>query len=211
VHDTVLNTLTSVARAGGDAVAEVVARCRQDVALMEAALSADDTAPVPAEPGRHLGGDLSGEVRAVVAVMRDRGLTVHLEDGDTASAVVPAPVVRAIANAVREALSNVAAHAGTGEAWVTVRSAALPGDAGLLVVIRDRGAGFDPARVDQARLGLRRSITERTAECGGQATIRSALGQGTEVSLSWPVSGPSGQSDAGDPAGRSLARDGLPW
>ena len=211
VHDTVLNTLTSVARAGGDAVAEVVARCRQDVALMEAALSADDTAPVPAEPGRHLGGDLSGEVRAVVAVMRDRGLTVHLEARDAASAVVPAPVVRAIANAVREALSNVAAHAGTGEAWVTVRSAALPGDAGLLVVIRDRGAGFDPARVDQARLGLRRSITERTAECGGQATIRSAPGQGTEVSLSWPASGPSGPSDAGYPAGRSLARDGLPW
>ena len=207
VHDTVLNTLTSVARAGGDAVAEVVARSRQDVALMEAALSADDTAPVPAEPGRHLGGDLSGEVRAVVAVMRDRGLTVHLEDGDTASAVVPAPVVRAIANAVREALSNVAAHAGTGEAWVTV-SAALPGDAGLLVVIRDRGAGFDPARVDQARLGLRRSITERTAECGGHALIRSAPGQGTEVSLFWPA---SGQSDAAYPADRTLARDGLPW
>ena len=45
LHDTILNTLTRVARAGGDAVAEVVARCRRDVALMEAALGgADDPA-----------------------------------------------------------------------------------------------------------------------------------------------------------------------
>jgi two-component sensor histidine kinase len=208
MHDTVLNTLTSVARSGGDAVAEVVARCRQDVALMEAALSADDLAPLPARPS----GDLFGEVLAVAAGMRDRGLTVHLEADDTAGPAVPAPVVRAISNAVREALSNVAAHAGTREAWVTVRSVAPEVESEvpcrLMVVIRDRGTGFDRARVDQARLGLRRSITERTAECGGHALIRSAPGQGTEVSLFWPASGPS---DAGYPADRTLARDGQPW
>jgi signal transduction histidine kinase len=175
---------------------------------MEAALSADDLAPLPARSS----GDLLGEVRAVVAGMRERGLTVHLEADDNEGDAVPAPVVRAISNAVREALSNVAAHAGTGEAWVTVRRMAREGDAEvpcrLLVVIRDRGTGFDRARVDQARLGLRRSITERTAECGGQASIRSAPGQGTEVSLSWPA---TGQPDAGHPADRTLARDGLPW
>ena len=208
LHDTVLNTLTSVARSDGDAVAGVVARCRQDVALMEAAFSADDLAPVPAR----LSGDLRDEVRAVVADMRDRGLTVHFEADDTGCAAVPAPVIRAISSAVREALSNVAAHAGTGEAWVTVRSMALEGDGEvpyrLRVVIRDRGAGFDRARVDQARLGLRRSITERTAECGGQASIRSAPGQGTEVSLSWPA---SGAADPGHPADRTLVQRGLPW
>lgn len=205
VHDTVLNTLTSVARSGGDAVAEVVARCLQDVALMEAALHADDLGLVPARAS----GDLCGEVRAVVAGLRDRGLTVHFDAADTvAGAAVPEPVVRALANAVREALSNVAAHAGTGEAWVTVRSVATAGDADvpgrLQVVIRDRGTGFDRARIDQARLGLRRSITERTAECGGHASIRSEPGQGTEVSLSWPA-------DAVDRADHPLVRDGLPW
>jgi signal transduction histidine kinase len=84
----------------------------------------------------------------------------------------------------------------------TGADAEVPGR--LQVVIRDRGAGFDRARVDQARLGLRRSITERTAECGGRASIRSEPGQGTEVSLSWPA-------DAGDRAGQPLVRDGLPW
>jgi signal transduction histidine kinase len=228
LHDTILNTLTAVARGSGDAVAvaEVVTRCRQDVALMEAALGgADDLA---ADSGRPAG-DLLREVRDVVTAMRARGLTVHLEvddaaevdDDDVAEAAVPAGVSTAISNAVREALSNVAAHAGTGEAWVSVRRTAPDPDAGdqsrLRVAVRDRGAGFDLARVDQARLGLRRSITERVAEYGGQASVWSGPGQGTEVSLSWPAPDPAGDYPAGDrpagdyPAGRELVREALPW
>jgi signal transduction histidine kinase len=52
--------------------------------------------------------------------------------------------------------------------------------------VRDMGTGFDPASVDRARLGLRRSITERAQDCGGQASIWSAPGRGTVVRLSWP-------------------------
>ncbi len=48
----------------------------------------------------------------------------------------------------------------------------------LRITVRDAGAGFDPARVDPARLGLRRSITERVTDCGGHASVRSAPGQG---------------------------------
>ncbi|MGH3249927.1 MAG: hypothetical protein ACRDOI_27530, partial [Trebonia sp.] len=123
VHDTVLNTLTALARAGGGAAPQVVTRCRQDVALIEAALGgADDLAAAGASSsGDRRPGDLLSEVRAVVADMRARGLTVHLEVDDAvdpAGAAAPARVITAISNAVREALSNVAAHAGTGEAWV---------------------------------------------------------------------------------------------
>jgi signal transduction histidine kinase len=96
---------------------------------------------------------------------------------------VPAPVAGAIAHATREALANVAAHAGTGEAWVTITL----GPGALGVTVRDAGAGFDPAQVDPARLGLRRSITERVADWGGRASVRSAPGQGTVVDMSWPV------------------------
>jgi hypothetical protein len=77
----------------------------------------------------------------------------------------------------------------------------------LRIAVRDRGAGFDLARVDQARLGLRRSITERIAECGGQASVWSAPGQGTEVSLCWPAPDRAGYS--GD--GYGLAQGVLPW
>jgi signal transduction histidine kinase len=190
LHDTVLNTLTALARAGRDDVAEAVTRCRQDVALIEDALG--DPGDLAAG-ARHPSGDLLSEVQAVVADMRARGLNVHIEIDDGGGAAVPARVIMAISSATREALSNVAAHAGTGEAWVRVRLTAPEGDghAGvpcrLQVIVRDAGLGFDLARVDRARLGLRRSIAERAADCGGQASIWSEPGQGTVVCLSWPA------------------------
>jgi hypothetical protein len=49
---------------------------------MEAALSADDLAPVPARPSV----DLRGEVGAVVADMRARGLTVYFKADDIGDA-----------------------------------------------------------------------------------------------------------------------------
>jgi signal transduction histidine kinase len=205
LHDTVLNTLTALARAGGDDVTGVVNRCRQDVALIEDALG------VPGEPAsaaRRPSGDLLAELGVVVTDMRARGLAVHLEAGDGNVPAVPARVAVALSNAVREALSNVAAHAGTGEAWLRVRSMAPARDSAvprrLEVFVRDHGIGFDLARVDSARLGLRRSIEERIADCGGQASVWSVPGQGTAVRLSWPASAPSAPSAAPGPAQGSL-------
>jgi signal transduction histidine kinase len=113
---------------------------------------------------------------------------------------------------VHEALSNVASHAGTGEAWVEVSLPASGGRAKPLgdldVTVRDVGAGFDPARVDPARLGLRRSIIERMADWGGQASIRSAPGQGTTVSLRWTAWAQPGDGTAS--AGVSDQRSS-PW
>ncbi|HEY5017159.1 MAG TPA: ATP-binding protein [Streptosporangiaceae bacterium] len=195
LHDTVLNTLTALARAGTEDPAVVVSRCRQDVALIEDALG-DQGDPAAGQVARRASGDLAGEVQAVAADLRARGLTVHV-DSDGVSAAVPARVTAAIANATREALSNVAEHAGTGEAWVQVRLTAPAFDADvpcrLEVTVRDRGAGFDLDRVDPARLGLSRSIAERTAECGGQAAVWSAPGQGTVVRMRWPAAARSGR------------------
>jgi signal transduction histidine kinase len=220
IHDTVLNTLTALARARDDDADEVVSRCRRDVALIEDALGApDDLADGTGRPS----GDVVSQVWAVVAERRGQGLTVHLDIDDEGAPAVPARVAAAISNATREALSNVAAHAGTGEAWVRVR---LRGDGRaprrLQVIVRDRGAGFDLARVDQGRLGLRRSIAERAADCGGQASIRSAPGQGTEVDLSWPASPRPGEpnlaslvladhADHADQSDGALAQEGPSW
>jgi signal transduction histidine kinase len=206
LHDTALNTLTALARNGGADAAGAVNRCRRDLALIEGALGDPDE---PAAGATRPPGDLLGGVRAVVADMRSRGLNVHVDMDakmdDKGEAAVPARVAAAISNAAREALSNVAAHAGTGEAWVQVRLTPVEGNAEtpcrLQVTVRDEGAGFDLARVDQARLGLRRSITERTADCGGQASIWSAPGQGAVVCMSWPASARPGEPD----------RESLPW
>jgi signal transduction histidine kinase len=217
LHDTILNTLTALSRSGGVAgevagagsahraaePGELVGRCQRDVALMEYALS--DPGDPAKVAGRPFGGLLIG-IEAAAIEMRARGLDVHVAvtgggspgvaagDRDPAAGVasagapaVPARVAIGMAYAVREALTNVVSHAGTGEAWVEV---SLAGD--LRVTVRDAGAGFDSAAVDPARLGLRRSIEERLADLGGRASIRSGPGQGTMVSLHWAPPAPPG-------------------
>jgi signal transduction histidine kinase len=224
LHDTVLNTLTALARGTGTAVSEVRARCRHDVTLMEYALR--DTGAADEEALGPCGGLVIG-IEAVAAGLRDRGLTVHVDvcgrvpalagvavgplDGDWPE--VPVQVATALAHAVREALANVASHAGTGEAWVELRPTPPDGPApsGLEVIVRDEGTGFDPARTDPARLGVRRSIIERVADWGGTASVHSAPGQGTVVRMSWTASAPPAAPDPepalsppGPPVGASL-------
>jgi len=217
LHDTVLNTLTALARAGGSP-ADVTGRAREDVALMEYALGG----PGDLEAGDRPDGlqrGLLGGIGTAAAQMRARGLAVHVEvtgaAAGTPAAAVPPPVAAALTHAVREALSNVAAHARTAEAWVDVRfsghgeadagPAAAGGTGGVQVTVRDAGAGFDPAGVDDARLGLRRSISERVADCGGRASIRSAPGEGTEVRLAWPSQAPPVPPGMAAPRAASLA------
>jgi signal transduction histidine kinase len=52
--------------------------------------------------------------------------------------------------------------------------------------VRDRGRGFDPEAVPDDRKGLAESVRARMARRGGSATVRSVLGEGTEVSLTMP-------------------------
>jgi signal transduction histidine kinase len=194
MHDTILNTLTAIARSGGTAAA--ISQCRQDIGLLQGALSVSDTTQ---NRGR-AGAGPRAAIEAVAGEMRARGLAVDLEITGCAAAagtpepgLVPGPVVAALAHATREALANVAEHADTGQAWVTL-SVTPPDDAAaqprIQVTIRDAGAGFDPGSVGPARLGVRRSITERVEDRGGSASVRSAPGEGTTVCLRWPAADP---------------------
>ena len=217
LHDTILNTLTALARSGSDDLAKVVSRCTQDVALIEAALSDPGGPDSGAEDSQ--GDDLISGIRAVAEQMRARGLDVHVEITSDRLPVVPALVAAAISAAAREALANVTAHAGTRQAWVQVSPVASQGHqhcpARLRVTVRDKGAGFDLASVGPSRLGLRRSIAERTADCGGTASVWSAPGQGTVVCLSWPASPEPGDAatepDPATWANWNFAQPGLPW
>jgi signal transduction histidine kinase len=206
LHDTVLNTLTALAHPGRDEGAEVINRCRQDVARIAAALS--DPADQEMSAGSSYGDLISG-VRAVAAEMRGRGLNVQVDVAADFALAVPQRVATAISNSVREALSNVAAHAGTAEAFVEVTSIGPAENAGapqrLQVSVRDFGTGFDLAHVEAARLGLRRSIVERVADCGGKASIWSAPGEGTLVCVSWPAPCPAAE------ARQVLTLERLPW
>jgi signal transduction histidine kinase len=88
----------------------------------------------------------------------------------------------ALVAACREALVNAAKHAGVD----TVSLYAEVEDGACLCFIRDRGSGFDPAAVDADRQGLRGSIIGRVERHGGQVSVRSSPGAGTEVEIRMP-------------------------
>jgi signal transduction histidine kinase/phage shock protein PspC (stress-responsive transcriptional regulator) len=89
------------------------------------------------------------------------------------------PGVAALVKGVREAVVNAAKHSGASEVSVYVEVAGGRVEA----FVRDRGRGFDPATVGDDRQGITQSIVRRLVRHGGRATVHSAPGEGTEVSL----------------------------
>ena len=76
----------------------------------------------------------------------------------------------------REALANVAKHAGATKAWVHVEARS----GHVFLEVRDDGPGFDPRARHPGHFGLE-SMHSRAAELGGALTISSAPGVGTVV------------------------------
>jgi signal transduction histidine kinase len=87
---------------------------------------------------------------------------------------------------VQEGLTNIARYAGTGQAAVR-----LWNDGSILgIQIQDKGCGFDPEAVlssgnSRGLLGMR----ERAYSLGGWLAIDSAPGQGTCLTVEFPLSG----------------------
>jgi len=91
-------------------------------------------------------------------------------------------VVATLGQATREAVVNAAKHSGA--PTVSLYSEVTPNS--VVVFVRDRGTGFDPAAVAPDRRGLRDSVVARLTRTGGTATVRSSPGEGTEVELCLP-------------------------
>jgi signal transduction histidine kinase len=90
---------------------------------------------------------------------------------------VPLPVASALYRITQEALSNAAKHAPGAAVTVTLSETARE----FCVTIHDDGPGFDPEAVrSKGGLGLV-SMQERAQLLGGQVTLRSMPGGGTEV------------------------------
>jgi len=100
---------------------------------------------------------------------------------------MPQPVETALFRIAQEALTNVARHAGAR----MVEIALTRNDGAVRLVVRDDGRGFDPRALGRRRasgrsLGLL-GIRERAAALSGTATIESAPGRGTTVSVALPL------------------------
>ncbi len=181
LHDTVLTTLTAVARGGLAGHADVIRRrCGEDLDSLSTTRSTGPREePVPLQ---ELVARVRGEAEA-------RGLVAGVTARSPAL-MLRADVAVAMADAAREALSNVERHAGVSAVDIEV-----DGDAGgVVMTVADAGVGFDPARTRPGSTGLAHSIRGRLEGVGGSASVASAPGHGTVVTLGWSATS-SGHDD----------------
>ncbi len=178
VHDSVLQTLALIQRRA-DEPQRVVQLARAQERELRAWLF-DGRAPgSPAE------GDstVAGGVRLLQSEVEARhGVAVEVV------VVGDCPLdddLRALLAAAREATVNAVRWSGAG---VVALFAEVEPER-VSVFVRDRGRGFDPTVVPTDRRGLTESIRGRMLRRGGTATVRSVIGEGTEVSLSVPRGG----------------------
>ncbi len=167
LHDSVLQTLALIQRQADDPKAVAALARKQE---------------------RELRGWLYGEIRdsstfhsALAAAASDvedeRGVPVDLvvvgEDIPIDGAL------DAMVRAAREAMTNAAKHSGAERVDVYAEVTADT----VETYVRDRGQGFDPATIDESRMGVKGSIVDRMNRYGGTAEIRSFPGEGTEIRL----------------------------
>lgn len=175
LHDGPLSILTAIASGGLDHHDDEVRRqCAVNANLLRGLISDD---PMSTLSNLSIALTKAGNDYAV------HRLRVNYQFFDLPEDL-PHAVVDALTGASREALNNIAAHAGTDRAWLTARADGE--EAAVTVTVVDQGCGFDPTRVRQGR-GLPDSITGRMADVGGVALVDSMPGQGTRVELRWPA------------------------
>jgi signal transduction histidine kinase len=175
VHDSVLQTLALIQRRASDPQ-QVVQLARAQERELRSWLF-DGRAP----------GALDGQATTVAGGVRLIQQEVEAQHGMSVDAVTVGDCeldddLSALLAAAKEATVNAAKWSGADV--VSLFAEVEPDSVSLFV--RDRGRGFDPGAVSADRKGLAESVHARMARRGGSATVRSAPGEGTEVSLSMP-------------------------
>ena len=167
VHDEVLSTLALAASGLPLPRHRLAGQARAAVAAVTSLT--DDQAHEPTVL-RHL---LADEAR-------QHGVTFTVHDESTPAVGAFATTHDAILGATRQALHNSIRHAPDASRRVVLTHT----DTETRVEITDDGPGFDPARIEDDRLGIRQSIIGRMSRLpGGSAEIEAAPGQGTRIRL----------------------------
>ncbi|SOJ56331.1 hypothetical protein MSIMFB_03809 [Mycobacterium simulans] len=181
VHDGVMQVLSLVARRGhqiGGATSELAKLAGEQERTLRSWLTSNDISQ-------------DADTRTV-----DLRTLLRRRESDRVSMSLPGTPVtmqRAVAAeldaAVGNALDNVRLHAGS-----DARAFVLLEDLGdsITVSIRDDGVGIAAGRLEEAagqgRLGISKSIVGRLMSLGGNAELRTEVGEGTEWELSVPNS-----------------------
>ena len=180
VHDSVLTTLLSAARAYTPEAQELAASMARNTIghLRDAAEIVPDDATT-----------ISMRDVAARIMMAASDLASHFEvrSWEVSSRAIPVQAAEAIFSASVQAMVNSVQHAGAGRSvarWISVNS---PSAESIRVDIGDTGSGFDVQAVPRERLGLRVSIVDRVVSAGGEVEVDSILGEGTVITVHWPA------------------------
>jgi signal transduction histidine kinase len=171
LHDSVLQTLALIQRANDPR--EITSLARSQERQLRAWLFG---------PSRRRGG--SDALSAVVDALSEEVERAHRSRIEVFM-VGDCPMtdaLRALAEALREAVVNAARHSGAAGVSVYVE---VERDA-VTAYVRDQGAGFERASVPSDRRGIAESIEGRMERNGGTASVASRPGSGTEVRLRMP-------------------------
>jgi len=169
IHDSVLHTLTMIQRGAEDPrLVQRLARSQERELrawLYQPGTSAEASDLLSAQLDK-----IAGEIEDTYGVPIDVVRVGELELGER---------TRAALNAAREAMLNAAKYSGAPQISVYAEAEADR----LSIFVRDRGCGFVLQDIPKHRLGVRQSIVGRMDRIGGQARIRTAPGEGTEVEI----------------------------
>ncbi len=195
IHDTVAQSLSSIAMIAAAARAADPARRDESLARIEqlAREGLVDTRRIvdAMSPAELEGSALGDALRRLLARMQEEtGIRTELRV-DESTAALPTTAEVALLRVAQSALANVRAHA---HATRVVVSLADAGDAVRLDIVDD-GVGFDAARWNARRprrgggYGLR-AMRARLRELGGELDVESAPGDGAALSASLPLAAP---------------------
>ncbi|MEY9951196.1 ATP-binding protein [Leifsonia sp. EB34] len=181
VHDSVLTTLLSAASARTPEQKDLAARMAADaIGHLHAA---EASGPVDQT---QVGVEQLSDRLVTAARAFSSPFEVDARDADELHSL-PVNVAEAVYSAAVQAMVNSMQHAGGDEVHRSVVVRGGEHGAAVRVIVTDDGRGFDADEVPAERLGLRVSIRERVAKVGGRATVVSAPGQGTTVTIAWPA------------------------
>jgi len=188
IHDSVLQALAVVTKRGRELSAqpvvpgEEVRRLADLAGQQERALRGVIQRPPDEPPDGTVA--LRTILEAAAFGIRDVPVSVTTVD----PIWLPSSAADELSAAVRQALDNVAHHAGASSATVF----AEPENGDIVITVRDDGAGFvyDEGRLRrEGKLGLLGSMKGRIEELGGSMRVDSAPGRGTEVEFRLPAVG----------------------
>ena len=177
LHDGVLQTLSLIERRSPSP--EIARLARDQERDLRSYLFGDHERP----------GTVAAELRSIVARFEHTwsACQVTVTTTDDVPPVAPS-VVKAVAGAVGEALTNAAKH-GAARRIVVFADVDEP-SGGVFVSVKDDGTGFDPSAVTEG-VGMNQSIRGRVEAVGGRVGFNSSPGDGAEVSIVIPISQPA--------------------